>query len=127
MSETVSKRLARLERSNRRMKLGLACAILAAVALGAIESQSPRSIVTDEIVVKDPDGNTVAKLSGKTAGAPVFLLMSPDGEQSVSAVCRQGLALVRVKGSSGKGAPEAVVVADRDRASVEASERLGDQ
>lgn len=131
---TLSERIERLERSNRRWKLGLAAVVLAGAAFGAIESQNPPrnmnalvvgELTADQIVVKkelqlhDTDGNVVAKLTAKDSGSPLFLIQSPDGEQSIGMLCNDGLAFMRLKGAfKPDGVPEILFIADDRKAAV---------
>jgi len=77
---TISKRLDRLEKENRRLKrLGLAALLIAAAAVVMGQSPSRRTVEANEFVLRDASGSIRATLKMKE-GEPLLTLLGSNGK-----------------------------------------------
>ncbi len=77
-SDTLTQRLDRLERENRRLKLAGAFLVLALVAVGAMGQVLPKAVPkvveAERFVLRDPGGKIVATLGTEGPGTPSLTL-----------------------------------------------------
>lgn len=119
---SLAARLERVEKQNRRLKaLGLVAAALMASVFLMGQARPQRSLETENLTIRSPDGRPVASLFADRQGFPRFWMLDPQGAIRLSmSVVEDGTAYVTVWSSAPFGSDQSAQQTPRSYISLSA-------